>query len=348
LREYLPTIQIVDLREEFKKRNFSIFSLVLQNKIKERLENKEQVILFVNQRGMASAVVCRDCGYTERCPHCEVSLKLHRYYQNTAGERLVCHYCNYSKAPELLCTECQSPYIKHMGVGTQRVEEDLKKMFPDVRTVRADRDTTASGEGFAGIYRDFLDHQYDVLIGTQMIAKGLDFAKVSLIGIVLADVGLHIPDFRSSERLFQIITQVSGRCGRREKSGEVILQTYNPDHSTFKKVASYDYKGFIEKELEMREELNYPPFNQMIKFTVVGDDPKKLTNHIQTEQEVLEDIFKVNNLPVKILSAPALIPKMSNRYYYHVLLRAEDPTIIFKHWKIPRGWRVDIDPIHTT
>lgn len=355
LRNDLPTIQIVDLREEFKKRNFSIFSLALQNKIKERLENKEQIILFVNQRGMASAVVCRDCGYTEKCPHCEVSLKFHRYYQetgnrtqDTAGGRLVCHYCNYTKSPELLCLECRSPHIKHMGVGTQRVEEDLKRMFPGVRTVRADRDTTASGEGFSGIYHKFLNHEYDVLIGTQMIAKGLDFAKVSLIGIVLADVGLHIPDFRSSERLFQIITQVSGRCGRREKSGEVILQTYNPDHSTFKKVVSYDYTGFIEKELEIRKELNYPPFNQMIKFTVVGNDLEKLTEHIRTEQEALEDIFKINNLSVKILSAPALIPKMANRYYYHVLLRAEDPTLLFKHWKIPRGWRVDIDPIHTT
>ena len=181
-----------------------------------------------------------------------------------------------------------------------------------------------------------------------MIAKGLDFSKVSLIGIVLADIGLHIPDFRSSERLFQIITQVSGRCGRRGEQGEVILQTYNPDHPTLKKAADHKYNEFITNELRQRQSLGYPPFNRMIKFTVVGIDQQKLSKHIEEEQEVLEDIFKTNNLDVKIVSAPALIPKMSNQYYYHVLLRSEKPDIIFSHWKPPKGWRIDVDPIHTT
>jgi primosomal protein N' (replication factor Y) len=235
-----------------------------------------------------------------------------------------------------------------VGVGTQRVEEEVKRMFPQARVVRADRDTTQSGDGFKSIYKDFLEHKFDILIGTQMIAKGLDFSKVSLIGIVLADIGLHIPDFRSSERLFQILTQVSGRCGRRGKPGEVILQTYNPEHPTLKKAAQYKYGEFIENELKQRKELGYPPFNRMIKFTVVGLDQKKLSKHIKEEQEVLEDIFKTNDLNVKIISAPALIPKMSNRYYYHVLIRAKDPGIIFRHWKPPKGWRVDVDPIHTT
>lgn len=357
----MPAISIVDLRDEFKKRNFSVLSLVLQKKIAERLDANEQVILFVNQRGLSNAVTCRDCGYTERCLNCEISLKYHRYYQAQNSkievrnskfkvqnfDRLVCHYCNYSKAPELLCPECRSPHIKHIGVGTQRVEEEIKKLYPKARTVRADRDTTGDKGGFATIYHDFLEHKYDVLVGTQMIAKGLDFSKVSLIGVVLADIGLHLPDFRASERLFQIITQVAGRCGRRETRGEVILQTYNPDHPTIKQVAEYAYKPFIEKELEVRKKLNYPPFNRMIKFTVVGSEPKKLSEHIQQEQEVLEDIFKTNDLNVKIISAPALIPKMANRYYYHVLLRSEKPDVIFDHWKPPRGWRIDIDPIHT-
>ena len=365
----LPKIHVVDLRDEFKKRNFSVFSLLLQNKIKERLEAKEQIILFVNQRGLANAVVCRDCGYTEKCPHCDISLKYHRFYETlnqtrnskfetrnqsqitnhkSQIDRLVCHYCNYSKAPELLCPECQSPYIKHVGVGTQRVEEEVKRMFPRARVVRADRDTTQSGDGFTSIYKDFLEHKFDILVGTQMIAKGLDFSKVSLIGIILADIGLHIPDFRSSERLFQIITQVAGRCGRRGRQGEVILQTYNPDHPTLKKAADHKYDEFITNELKQRQSLRYPPFNRMIKFTVVGIDQQKLSKHIEEEQEVLEDIFKTNNLDVKIVSAPALIPKMSNRYYYHVLLRSENPDIIFSHWKPPKGWRIDVDPIHTT
>jgi len=350
-RNDLPAIQIIDLRDEFKKRNFSIFSLVLQNKIKERLKNNEQIILFVNQRGLANAVVCRDCGYTEKCPYCDISLKYHRGSASASlkcGDQLLCHYCNYSKQPELLCPECRSPYIKHVGVGTQRVEEEVKRLYPEARVVRADRDTTKTGDGFQSIYHDFLEHKYDILIGTQMIAKGLDFSKVSLIGIVLADIGLHIPDFRSSERLFQILTQVAGRCGRREKSGEVILQTYNPDHPTIQKVAQYDFKAFIQKELEERKSFAYPPFNRMIKFTVVGSDPKKLSAHVQQESETLEDIFKVNDLDVKIISAPAMIPKMANRYYHHVLLRSKDPSIIFKHWKPPKGWRIDVDPIHTT
>jgi len=360
----LPKIQIVDLRDEFKKRNFSIFSLLLQNKIKDRLDKNEQVILFVNQRGLANAVVCRDCGYAEKCPNCDISLKLHRSFNDTTTQRnnettkyeirnakseiLICHYCNYTKEPPLLCPECKSPYIKNIGVGTQRVEEEVKRLFPKARVIRADRDTTESNEGFSPIYKDFSEHKYDILVGTQMIAKGLDFAKVSLIGIILADIGLHIPDFRSSERLFQILTQVSGRCGRRDDPGEVILQTYNPEHPTLLKAANYEYNNFIENELKTRLKLNYPPFTRMVKFTVVGTDKDKLSSHIKTEQETLEDIFKINNLNAKIVSAPAMVAKVSNRYYYHVLLRSDDPERIFAHWKPPKGWRIDVDPVHTT
>ena len=342
----LPQIRVVDLRDEFKKKNFSIFSTILQKKIQEQLQSNRQIILFVNQRGVARAVVCRDCGYTEQCPHCDISLKYHREAWGKA-DRLICHYCNYSKNVVLLCPNCRSTYIKHVGVGTQRVEEELQQLFPSVRIARADRDTVRSRGKFEHIYNAFLNHEYDVLIGTQMIAKGLDFSRVSLIGIILADIGLHLPDFRSHERLFQIITQVSGRCGRGDDPGEVILQTYNPDHFAIQHAASYNYHDFIENELRFREQLSYPPFSGMIKFVIVGSDLEKLRQHIQIEQEILEDIFKVNNLSFKIISAPAMIPKISDRYYYHVLLRAPDPQIIFKHWKPPRGWRIDVDPIHT-
>ncbi len=357
----LPAIHVADLREEFKKKNFSIFSYLLQKKIKERLDRGEQTILFVNQRGLANAVVCRDCGYTEKCPYCDIALKLHRNvvfrnsrldrassYDSRYADQLVCHYCNFSKAPELVCPECRSPYIKHVGVGTQRVEEEVKRMFPQARAARADKDTTRHKAGFEPIYRDFREGRYDILIGTQMIAKGLDFPGVTLIGIVLADIGLHRPDFRSSERLFQVLTQVAGRCGRRGERGEVVLQTYNPGHPTLKKAAEYAYTDFIENELKQRQSLGYPPFSRMIKFTVTGRDEKKLSAYIRQEQEVLEDIFKTNDLDVTIVSAPALIPKMSNRYYYHVLLRSEKPGIVFKHWKPPKGWRIDVDPVHTT
>lgn len=351
----MPLIHLVDLREEFKKRNFSVFSLILQNKIRERLAKKEQVILFVNQRGLASAVVCRDCGYTEKCPRCDIALKYHRSWQNSgnrtqesAADRLICHYCQFTKSPALLCPECKSPHIRHVGVGTQRVEEEIKRMFPQARVVRADKDTTDGKEGFSPIYHDFLEGKFDILVGTQMVAKGLDFGNVSLIGIILADIGLHQPDFRSSERLYQILTQVSGRCGRRGERGEVVLQTYNPNHPTIRMAAEQRYPDFIESELKNRQSFGYPPFSRMIKFTVVGTDVGKLSKHIEAERETIEDVAKMNSLPVTVASAPASIPKMADRYYYHVLIRSEKPEILLDHWKIPKGWRIDVDPVHTT
>jgi len=318
---------------------------------------------------MANAVVCRDCGYTEKCPRCDIALKYHRSYQTRNpnlrnannnennvrisnfefrnSDRLVCHYCDFEKEPELLCPQCKSAHIRHIGVGTQRVEEEVRKLFPKARVIRADRDTTENKEGFDPIYRDFLDHKYDILIGTQMVAKGLDFGPVTLIGIVLADVGLHQPDFRSSERLYQILTQVAGRSGRRLERGEVVLQTYNPQHPTIRMAAEGTYSDFIQTELKNRKSFGYPPFSRIIKFTVVGSDLGKLSNHIETEREALEDISKTQNLELAISSAPASIPRISDRYYYHVLVRSQHPEILLKHWKIPKGWRIDVDPVHT-
>jgi primosomal protein N' (replication factor Y) len=337
----MPKIEIVDLREEFKARHFSVISRKLQREIGKRIEKKEQIILFVNQRGIASAVTCRDCGYTEKCESCEVSMKVHM-------SGLKCHYCSFQKPLPIVCPSCQSFHIRNIGVGTQRVEEEIKKLFPQARVLRADKDSTSDKEGFEPIYRAFHKREADILIGTQMVAKGLDFEKVTLIGIILADIGLHVPDFRSHEKLFQLITQVAGRCGRGTEVGEVILQTYQPDHFAIKQAASYGYGDFIENELSYREKLSYPPFNHLVKFTVVGPDAVQLEKAVDAEQQILEDIFKVNDLSAKVSSAPALISKMGNRYYYHVLVRLKDPQTLFNHWKVPRGWRVDIDPIQTT
>lgn len=345
---FLPVIHVADLREEFKKKNFSIFSLILQKKMTEALGRGEQVILFVNQRGMARAVVCRDCGHAETCPHCAISLKYHAAAFGRLRDQLVCHYCQFTKNPPPVCPDCQSSYIRHLGVGTQKVEAETRRLFPQARVLRADRDTTGSAEGFAPIYRAFLKRECDVLIGTQMIAKGLDFSGVSLIGIVLADIGLHIPDFRSHERLFQLITQVAGRCGRSEEHpGEVVLQTYQPDHFAIAQAASYGYADFADQELLYREKGGYPPFGRLIKFTVAGHDEEALKNHIGAETQTLEDIFRLNSLPVKIMSAPAMVSRVADRFYYHVMLRGENPEIIFRHWRLPKGWRVDIDPVHT-
>lgn len=344
--EPLPAVTVVDLREEFRKRNFSIFSHALHSKIKERLDRKEQIILFVNQRGFARAVMCRDCGEAVSCPSCEVSLKLHG--GSYGGQQyLLCHYCGHKQAPALSCQQCGSVNIRHAGIGTERVEEELLKAFPQARVLRADKDTTSDKLGFEPIYQAFKEGRYDVLVGTQMVAKGLDFPSVTLIGIMLADIGLHIPDFRSHERLFHLITQVAGRAGRGEKPGEVILQTYQPEHHAIMKAAAYQYDEFIEQEIGFREKLKYPPFSSLIKFTVVGSDAEKLRQHVETEKEVLEDIFKVNELSLNILAAPAMIPKIGPQHYYNVLMRGENPQKVFSHWKPPKGWRVDIDPIHT-
>lgn len=342
----LPKVKVVDLREEFKRKNYSIFSQALFSKIQDRLKKKEQIILFVNQRGMARAVVCRDCGEALRCPDCEVTLKLHGGSYGTI-QYLLCHYCSYRSEPKLTCPHCSSTNIRHAGLGTERVEEELFKAFPESRVVRADKDTTSDKLGFKPIYEAFKKGQYDVLVGTQMVAKGLDFPNVTLIGIMLADIGLHVPDFRSHERLFQLITQVSGRAGRGKSEGEVVLQTYQPEHHAIRMAASYAYDDFAEQELRFRERLKYPPFSHLIKFIVTGADQEKLMKHVKEEEEILEDIFKVNKLPVTIVAAPAMIPKIGKNYYYHVLLRSADPHLIFKHWKPPRGWRIDIDPVHT-
>lgn len=343
----LPKVEVVDLREEFKRKNFSIFSQVLFSKIKDRLKKKEQIILFVNQRGMARAVVCRDCGLSLTCPECEVSLKLHGGSYG-AAQYLLCHYCSYRAEPQLTCPHCSSMNIRHAGLGTEKVEEELFKAFPEARIVRADKDTTSDKLGFEPIYEAFKKGEYDILVGTQMVAKGLDFPNVTLIGIMLADIGLHVPDFRSHERLFHLITQVSGRAGRGKSEGEVILQTYQPEHHAIRMAASYAYDEFVQQELKFRERLKYPPFSHLINFIVTGADLTKLKKEVKEEQEVLEDIFKANKLLVTISSAPAMISKIGKNYYYHVLLRSTDPHLIFDHWKPPRSWRIDIDPVHTT
>lgn len=342
----LPTIEVVDLRDEFKKKNYSIFSSSLFQKIKARLEKKEQVILFVNQRGMARAVACRDCGHTLQCPHCEVSLKLHHLGQGR--DRLICHYCNHQSDPVLRCPECQSVHIRHVGVGTQRVEQEVMRAFPGARVLRADKDSTSDKQGFEPIYQAFKSGEYDVLVGTQMVAKGHDFSNVTLIGIILADVGLHVPDFRSHERLFHLLTQVSGRAGRAEVTGEVVLQTYQPNHHAIRLASSYSYNEFATQELGFRQKLGYPPFGQMIKFTVLGKDLKKLKAHLQIEKETLQDIFKSKASNATVLYAPALIPKMGPLFYYHVLVRGGDLSELFDQWKVPKNWRIDVDPVHTT
>jgi primosomal protein N' (replication factor Y) len=352
----LPETNIIDLREEFKKKNFSIFSELLQQKLKEKLANQEQTILFLNRRGAASAVICRSCGYVVKCQNCDLPMTYHKKITVEEGifnaERLICHHCGKMEQVPHTCPNCQSPYIRYIGLGTQRVEEELQKEFSKARIIRADRDTVKKRNQFKIIYNSFKNHEADILIGTQMIALGLHLPKVNLVGVILADLSLTIPNFRSSERTFQLITQVAGRAGRGENLGEVIIQTYLPNHYAILKAAAHDYKGFYEAELELRKGLNYPPFSKLIKLTICDKNPQKahdLSKKLFTNLQEL-DSTKEN----QITHYPSFIPKLKNIYRWHILMNGQDPSKLLKKAigfikanNENESIKIDVDPIST-
>lgn len=259
----LPGVRIVDMREELKLGNRAMFSCALAAALKERLERNEQTVLLLNRRGYATFVMCRSCGYTAACPHCEISLTYHRGSQN-----LRCHYCGYAEAEPKVCPSCESPHIRFFGTGTQKVEEALAEAFPGIRVIRMDVDTTTEKGSHEKWLTQFRERRADVLLGTQMVAKGLDFPYVTLVGVLAADAALRLPDFRASERTFQLLTQVAGRAGRHELPGEVIIQTYDPEHVSIASVQGHDYTGFVGKELHVRRQLGYPPFGRLIAVTL--------------------------------------------------------------------------------
>lgn len=262
----LPKVTVVDLREELQKGNRTIFSTLLQEKIRERLEKNEQVMLFLNRRGYAGSVSCRSCGKPVECPHCSVSLHYH------SNHRLKCHICGFEMPMVKACPSCGSTLIGRFGTGTQKVEEAVQELFPGVRTLRMDADTTAGKNGHEEIIEKFMNHDADILIGTQMIVKGHDFKAVTLMGILAADLSLNVPDFRASERTFQLLTQAEGRAGRADTPGECIVQTYDPAHYAVKTAAAQDYRAFFEAEMNFRRQLLYPPAGCFMKLLVSGPD----------------------------------------------------------------------------
>lgn len=352
----LPKATIVDLREEIKKKNFSIFSELLQAKLKNILDKKEQAILFLNRRGSASAVICRVCGYIAKCPDCDIALTYHKKF-STEGtifntERLICHHCGKIFQVPKICPTCKSPYIRYIGVGTQKVEEELGKLFPSARVLRADRDTITTRDSFKDIYTNFKNHEADILVGTQMIALGLHLPKVNLVGVILADLSLTIPNFRSSEKTFQLITQVAGRAGRESAKGEVIIQTYLPTNYAILAAAKHDYLTFYEKELLLRKSLNYPPFSKLIKLTIT--DAKEPLCIKKTEElfKKLEDINITDcESENQITYYPSLIPKLKKTYRWHILISGQNPEKILQKSAKPattlEGVLIDVDPLST-
>lgn len=352
----LPQLQIIDMREELRKRNFSIFSELLAEKLSETLAKKEQAILFLNRRGAASAVLCRDCGFIEQCPDCSVALTYHshRTVENTVlpSQRLICHHCGLIFPLPATCKNCGSHLIRQIGLGTQKIEEELHKLLPQARILRADRDTTGLKDGFRKIYDLFRRGQADVLIGTQMIGKGLHLPGVTLVGIVLADTGLGIPDFRSAEKTFQLLTQVSGRSGR-EKPGEVIIQTYLPEHYALTSTAAQDFTFFYNREIRHRRENQLPPFRSMLKITVEASSAEQARLRASL---LLEDLDGYRNGQIdqvaEINSYPALIPKLKNRHRWQILLTGQSPQGFLDNFRLqkslPDGIKIDVDPLRTT
>lgn len=351
----LPIIQVIDLREELRKKNFSIFSEVLQQKLEETFQKKEQSILFLNRRGAASAIICRDCGHTEECPNCTVALTYHSKIiveeSILPAQRLICHHCGRIFKMPTVCKSCQSHLIKYIGLGTQKIEEELQKLLPRARIIRADRDTTRQKDDFEHIYEDFKAGHADILIGTQMIGKGLHLPNVTLGGVVLADTGLTIPDFRSSEKTFQLLTQVSGRSGR-EKPGTVIIQTYLPEHSAIQNTLQHDYEKFYQQEISQRQKGQLPPFHKVIKITLENTDREKahyLSHQMFADLESFRngESSQINEINLY----PAFIPKLKNRYRWQILLTGNDPHAFLSNFFLQKpltsGIKIDVDPLRT-
>ncbi len=271
----LPQVEIIDMRQELKNGNRSMFSGELQSLIADRLEKKEQIMLFLNRRGYAGFVSCRKCGFVYKCPHCDVSLIQHR------NGKLVCHYCGYETEMKKTCPSCGSKYIGGMRAGTEQVETKLSEMFPDVRTLRMDMDTTRKKGDYERILKSFSEGKADILIGTQMIVKGHDFANVTLVGILAADLSLHISDFRAGERTFELLTQAAGRAGRAKEDGLVVIQTYDPENPAVKLAAAQDYESFYNEEKAYRELCGYPPFMHMMTVTVLDEDRQAASDFIE-------------------------------------------------------------------
>ncbi len=305
----LPAVYIADLREELRRGNRSILSGKLRELMMERLGKKEQIMLFINRRGMAGFVSCRSCGHVVKCPHCDVSLNLHN------NGKLICHYCGYEQPMVKNCPECTSPYVGGFRAGTQKIEQYIRKQFPDARVLRMDMDTTRQKDGHEKILSAFANQEADILIGTQMIVKGHDFPNVTLVGILAADLSLHISDYRAAERTFQLLTQAAGRAGRGKRPGEVVIQTYQPEHYSIVTAAKQDYKAFFEQEIMFRKMLRYPPEWHML--VIHGASAKeKLVNDavVMLKYAVMAEIDAEPGKMQVIGPADAAVSKVNDIY----------------------------------
>ncbi len=338
----LPPVQVVDMRAELRAGNRSIFSRALQRSVDEALARGEQVILFLNRRGTATHTFCRACGYVARCPRCDVPLTYHG-----PAERLVCHHCGHREPVPERCPRCDSPAIRPFGLGTAGLEEAVRERWPGARVLRWDRDTARTAEAHWNILQVFSDGGADVLVGTQMIAKGLDLPLVTVVGVISADTALNLPDFRAAERAFQLLEQVAGRAGRGLMGGRVVLQTYHPNHYAITAVEHHDYLGFVQRELDFRREAGYPPYVRLARLVYRHTDPRRAEVAARDLGDRLRDALRRSGLPATDLigPVPCFFARLRGYYRWQIVLRHPDPPSFLRAVPIPRGWLVDVDPV---
>ena len=320
----MPEITIADMRREVRRGNNSAFSSVLKEEIEKCLAADKQAILFLNRRGYSQTVICKECGYVAKCEACDVSLTYHR-----DEDCLKCHYCGMKYGMLSACPDCGGKKLSYAGTGTQRIAYDLQKLYPTARILRMDNDTTSGKEGHYKILKTFAEKKADILVGTQMIAKGHDFPSVTLVGILDADMSLHFSDYRSGERTFQLLTQVAGRSGRAEEKGKVVLQTFDPENEVLRYAVEYDYEGFYQNEISLRAAMAFPPFSKIVRVLVTGEDDKKTLEALKDVYFALEKLYTDN--PEKFLffnKMRAPIKRIQNKFRYQVLMRLADVSVL--------------------
>ena len=345
----MPTMRVIDMRAEMEKTGKPVvFSRILIDAIHSRLAKAEQVILFLNRRGYSTSLICQKCGYVASCDECSVSYTYHR-----SDERIRCHICGADKGVPKICPECHDPEFRYSGMGTQRVEKIMNQMFPKSTIRRMDADVTTKRDSYEKILGDFRVGKTDILIGTQMIAKGLHFPNVTLVGVIYADLSLHVPDFRAGERTFQLLAQVAGRAGRGDVAGEVIVQTYTPFHAAIQAARRLDYEGLCDQELEFRKELSYPPFSHLVCITLRGKDEKKVSFIAETLAKRIGE--KVGDNVTLSDATPAPLSKAKGLYRYQIIMRSEYTATmtrplkaVMASFKFPVGVRhsVDVDALN--
>ncbi|MCE1252604.1 MAG: primosomal protein N' [Anaerolineae bacterium] len=338
----LPPVKLVDMREELKTGNRSMFSRALKEALSETLSAGQQAVLFLNRRGSATYVFCRECGYVLRCPRCDLPLT----YHSDEGGSLRCHSCAYRRQMPKTCPACGSRQIRQYGAGTEKVEAEVLELFPQARTLRWDYESTRTKGAHDLLLSHFLNRHADILIGTQMLAKGLDMPMVTLVGVVLADVGLNLPDYRAAERTFQLLMQVSGRAGRSPLGGRVVLQTFQPDHYAIQAAAAYDFEGFKKRELDYRRNMLYPPFARLARLEYRSQSAAEAESAAGRLADKLNDWIRQgqHNASQLIGPAPCFFSKVNGYYRWQIILRSPDPAAILRGRSL-EGWRVQLDPL---